>query len=914
MNDDLRLLVEWSSPWKEFVTSIRPALSRSAEPLPVEAHSGLFPGRGMLAAWGAEAVLLVAMIFLPSKFAKMQAVQPAPPPQYDVIYFSRDELPRTGDAGGAQSGRSGRSGGTEGHHATQVIRVARGASLKEQVVDAPEINLPHSDDAAVANLLAYKSVPGSPPATGLESSQRHEEMAATAVPPAAAMQTEDLHRAPSMEASAIAPSPSALQHELTSRRVSGSRMDVVPPPVSAPQEVAVLHPQLTLPQSMVVPPAPSERQVRNGNSRFGAEDPARQTVVPPAPQGASAATSRQAVGVGSADVVAPASQLSNAASARRLPGSFGDSKVIPPTAQISGSLIRHPGELSQTSFVVQPSPSAPASSLSSSHRQPGSLDNSRIIPPPAQVSGSLMRRANGLPQGSVVEPSPSASAGSLSNGHRQPGSLENSKVVPPPAQVSGSLMRQANGLSQDSSVVQPTPSASAGSLSNGHRQPGSLDNSRVVPPPAQVSGSLMRQANGLSQDSSVVQPSPSASAGSLSNSHRQPGSLDNSRIVPPPAQINGSLMRQANGLSQNSSVVQPSPSASAGSLSNSHRQPGSLDNSRVVPPPAQMDGSLMRQANGLSQESSVVQPSPSASAGSSSSGQGRRGPLDTITEAVVPPSPALASGIVLSARPGSKLASPSGSAGSLAMSPSGGAKSGLGGTGNGAGISHGNDSGSSTSGTGPGAKTEGPGHGSNETAHNGISPFPGTGGAGKSASAPPAMSGVSVSGGGSNTVRLPSFGTDGAPIADLSHSPAITSPGGPGITVVATSHSGGAFNFYGALKGDKVYTIYIDTELGTAVMQFADPKSATESYPEDLTAPQALRADLPSDLTPSRLVIACTLDRTGLLKAPHVLDGNSSELSARVLAALPAWKFRPVLRGNQPIEVNAILGFDIDTN
>jgi len=412
----------------------------------------------------------------------------------------------------------------------------------------------------------------------------------------------------------------------------------------------------------------------------------------------------------------------------------------------------------------------------------------------------------------------------------------------------------------------------------------------------------------------VVQPSPSASAGSLSSTHRQPGSLDNSRVVPPPAQMNGSLMRQANGLSQESSVVQPSPSASAGSLSNGHRQPGSLDNSKVVPPPAQVNGSLMRQTNGLSQESSVVQPSPSASAGSSSSGQGRRGPLDTIAEAVVPPSPALASGIVLSARPGSKLASPSVSAGSLAMSPSGGAKSGLGGTGNGAGISHGNDSGSSTSGTGPGAKTEGPGHGSNETAHNGISPFPGTGGAGKSASAPPAMSGVSVSGGGSNTVRLPSFGTDGAPIADLAHSPAITNAGGPGITVVATSHSGGAFNFYGALKGDKVYTIYIDTELGTAVMQFADPKSATESYPEDLTAPQALRAELPSDLTPSRLVIACTLDRTGLLRTPHVLDGNSSELSAKVLAALPTWKFRPVLRGNQPIEVNAILGFDIDTN
>jgi hypothetical protein len=31
------------------------------------------------------------------------------------------------------------------------------------------------------------------------------------------------------------------------------------------------------------------------------------------------------------------------------------------------------------------------------------------------------------------------------------------------------------------------------------------------------------------------------------------------------------------------------------------------------------------------------------------------------------------------------------------------------------------------------------------------------------------------------------------------------------------------------------------------------------------------------------------------------------------MAALSKWKFRPVLRGDQPVEVNAILGFDIDT-
>jgi hypothetical protein len=96
-------------------------------------------------------------------------------------------------------------------------------------------------------------------------------------------------------------------------------------------------------------------------------------------------------------------------------------------------------------------------------------------------------------------------------------------------------------------------------------------------------------------------------------------------------------------------------------------------------------------------------------------------------------------------------------------------------------------------------------------------------------------------------------------------------------------------------------------------MPFADPKSATQSYPEDLTAPLAIRADLPANLHGSRLVIACTLDRSGMVKTPRVIEGESAELSATILAALPNWKFRPAFRGEQPIEVNAILGFDIDT-
>jgi hypothetical protein len=253
----------------------------------------------------------------------------------------------------------------------------------------------------------------------------------------------------------------------------------------------------------------------------------------------------------------------------------------------------------------------------------------------------------------------------------------------------------------------------------------------------------------------------------------------------------------------------------------------------------------------------------------------------------------------------------------LALSPSGGSTPGLGGSGGGSSIGRGSDVGSGMAGKDEGAGKAGTGRGSDTTARTGISPYPGTGGAGNGSTTKPAMPGVSVSGGsaaaGSNIVTLPSFGND-APQPGSQGKSTNNKDDRPGITVVASSRSGGAFNYYGALKGDKVYTIYIDTNLGTAVMEFADPNSAGHGG-EDLIAPRPVRAtvNVPQGTKRSRLVIACVLDRTGIIKNAHVLEPGASEMTTRVMASLPSWKFSPALRGNQPVEVNAILGFDIDT-
>jgi hypothetical protein len=86
------------------------------------------------------------------------------------------------------------------------------------------------------------------------------------------------------------------------------------------------------------------------------------------------------------------------------------------------------------------------------------------------------------------------------------------------------------------------------------------------------------------------------------------------------------------------------------------------------------------------------------------------------------------------------------------------------------------------------------------------------------------------------------------------------------VTVEGTSRAGGAFNFYGLLRGDKVYTKYIPTTAGTVVMQFADATSTTRRYSQELTSPEAILSNLPVTLNHSRIIIRCQLNTSGVLR------------------------------------------------
>jgi hypothetical protein len=676
-----RLLVEWSSRWEEFKSALRPALTRPPKRLAGEAPVGMFPYRGMLVCWLLECLLLIAIIVIPEHFVSLEIPTPPTRPQWDVIYYSGDELPQTQDRGGAQAGKSGRAGGQQAHHRTQTIRVARGDKPSEKVVDAPKLKLPHSD-SAVANLLAFKPNPGPPPAEGLRSSLTAPTLPAT---------------------SAVPPSP-----ELNS---------------SASRTASTLT-------TNIIPPAPnvSRDKMRTAN-------PIAPTVIAPAPQD----TQRD----------------------------LASSRV----------------PLTQTVDVVAPPVSAPPRDVSSTPKL--SLPAPAVVaPPPSQVSRDLN------------------SWGSSATGDLR------AKPVPPPPTTSG------GGSLARSGAATLTP--------------------QVVPPPASIDG------------------------------HG--------------AQRNGSSTNGGRSGQSASSLLGPAD---------------------VVPPPPGLGGGKALSGSGRGNK-----------------GAGASGPLD-LGSSVAPPSNAggnaAGSGVVVSNQPGTKVGLPNSTGGgALAMSPSGTAKSGLGGSGGGSGIGKGNGPGSGLQGEGSGAGKKGTGRGSDPNARGGISPYPGPGGAGTGTSGTPAMPGVSVEG-GTTTVTLPSFGAPGgdAPAMGPGHS-SVNDHKRSGVTVVATSRSGGVLPYYDKLKGDN-YSIYIETSLGTAVMQYSDPSSATHPSREALSEPEPLRKDLPDGLRPTRVVIACILDRTGVLKDLRVLEPGAAESTSKILAALPKWKFRPAFRGDEPVEVTAIIGFGIDT-
>jgi hypothetical protein len=198
--------------------------------------------------------------------------------------------------------------------------------------------------------------------------------------------------------------------------------------------------------------------------------------------------------------------------------------------------------------------------------------------------------------------------------------------------------------------------------------------------------------------------------------------------------------------------------------------------------------------------------------------------------------------------------------------------------------------------------------GANPVATGGTSPAAGPGGAGSGGINAPSLPGLTIVGG---MVYLPSFG----PGASGPTLPKRLRPGSgqpPAIMVIASPRSGGALGNYGAMKGERVYTMYLDSSAGTIVLQFSDPV-ARNDLEHDLIPPKPLMIDIPSDALPSHTLLACVLERNGTLRNFRVVKTPTPQLMPPLLKALARWRFVPVLRGKDTIAVDVVLGFGVDT-
>jgi hypothetical protein len=812
LHDAPKLLVEWSPRWEEFVTSVGPAFARSGARLAGEAPHGIFPYRGLLASLLFEAFLLFVVIVVPRQIARLRPYSAPKIQPYEVIYYSGDELPRTEDLGGAQSGTSGRAGGQEAHHRTQTIHVARGGSLAQKIVDAPDLKLPSSADA-VANLLAFRSTPGPPSAEGLHSSLTAPSLPVNVIAPAPTNIARDQTRTGLTFDAVIAPAPNVSSNK--SRSAPALSTAVVPPAPSVGSDRALVAPSL---EARIIAPAPTVSRDQVSRDR---------TLLAPSLN---------------PSVIAPASTRISPDQQRSAPALNGS--VIAPAPAVSGREVS-PSRVQVTNVAVVPPPVSAPERDTLGHAKLNLPAPSVIAPPPSTDSTRDLRR---LESGSVA-PSPN--------------------VVPPPPTPSGggSLVSNIIGkLFGTQDVVPPPPSVSAGSARNAASEP----TAKVVAPPP----SMGAASNPAGSSISARSHSPSLAASNV--------------IPPPPSVAPSSAAHNSSESARNSGAGNPGPLAT-----------------NVIPPPPTVGADAALSASGRR-----------------GSGPGAAGEVGSV---LAPPKGTGGnpdnSGIVVSSQPGSKVGMPSGGKASLAMSPSGGDKPGLGGSGGGSSIGHGDASGSGLKeekpgekpGDNPGAGKAGIGHGSEVGARAGISPTPGPGGAGTAPTGSPAVPGVDVRG-GSSVITLPSFGSDvGSGGPNLPPRSSVKQQDGPGITIVATSRSGGAFDFYGKLAGDN-YTVYVDTSIGTVVMQFAEANPAAHAQPGSMVGPQGLRTDLPSGLPHARVVIKCKLDTSGNLRNLQVLEPGPAAMTAKIMAALPGWKFRPAMRGTQPVEVNAILGFNIDTN
>jgi hypothetical protein len=184
----------------------------------------------------------------------------------------------------------------------------------------------------------------------------------------------------------------------------------------------------------------------------------------------------------------------------------------------------------------------------------------------------------------------------------------------------------------------------------------------------------------------------------------------------------------------------------------------------------------------------------------------------------------------------------------------------------------------------------------------------GSGGAGTSPEGPP--SAVSIKNG---VVELGSFG--GVSAGSASAGAAPLKGRRPDIIIVSSARSVQILQQFAKRLGSDIYTVYLNASGTTAVMQYSDNvRSRSSKFTQDISAPESINTNLPAELRNLHQVVSCVLSADGSLKNIALLTTPAPSTAAKWQRSLAQWKFRPAYRGDDPISVQVLIGFGIDTN
>lgn len=146
------------------------------------------------------------------------------------------------------------------------------------------------------------------------------------------------------------------------------------------------------------------------------------------------------------------------------------------------------------------------------------------------------------------------------------------------------------------------------------------------------------------------------------------------------------------------------------------------------------------------------------------------------------------------------------------------------------------------------------------------------------------------------------------------------------LTISAGPIGGGGLDTYGALKGGKVYTVYLPGPKRNWVLQYCASAATRDASPQvqqhgnvvtfqaNIEAPDPVEAfdfkhvPVPPEKRNRYVILRGLIGKKGELTGLSVYRGVEPELDELALATFTKWKFSPAMRSGSPVAVDILVG------